>query len=219
MSDPVAPSFYPPVPSSDIGEFVVGRSQIGDLDGFDWKDTVYSQYANSPILLALLDAFSSAVDPTGLFIQFFDLMWNLDTAQGYGLDVWGRIVGVQRALSVAEGTYFGFEQQLPDITTFNFGVFFTGAPATSNFNLTDQAFRQLIIAKALANICDGSIPGINAVLLTLFKGRGDCWVADNENMTMTYTFAFPLTPVDTAIISESGVLPRSTGVSASSTVV
>ena len=33
-------------------------------------------------------------------------------------------------------------------------------------------------------------------------------------MVMTYTFDFPLSPVEIAIVSQSGVLPRSTGVSA-----
>jgi Protein of unknown function (DUF2612) len=218
MSDPIAPSFYPPVPPNDIGEFVIGESQIGPLP-FDWKQTIYSQYANSSTMLALLDAFASNIDPTANLSAFYDLVWNLDTAQGYGLDVWGRIVGVQRQLQVSTSDYFGFQQQLPDITTWGFGAFFNGEAVTSNFTLTDQAFRQLIIAKALANICDGSIAAINQVLLTLFKGRGDCWVQDGLNMTMTYTFAFTLSAVDVAIISQSGVLPRSTGVSTSLTVV
>lgn len=215
MSDPQEPVFYPPVPPSDIGQFVIGESQIGELSGFDYKETIYSQYGNSPTITTLIEAFSACLDPTGLLVEFFDLMWNVDTAVGYGLDVWGRIVGVQRVLQVANEDFFGFAQQLPNITTFGFGQFYSGSPITSNFSLTDQAFRQLIIAKALANICDGSIPGINNVLLTLFKGRGDCWVTDNQNMSMTYTFAFDLTPVDVAIISQSGVLPRSCGCSAS----
>lgn len=219
MSDPVAPDFYPPTPPSDIGEFIIGRSPIGPQDTFDWKKTIYAQYANSDTILKLIESWNAAINPTANLVAFYDLIWNVDTAQGYGLDVWGRIVGVQRVLNVTETDYFGFDQQLPDITTFGFGQFYNGQPVTSNFSLTDQAFRQLILAKALANICDGSIPGINVVLLTLFTGRGDCWVADNNDMTMTYTFAFTLTPVDIAIISQSGVLPRSTGVAANSTVV
>lgn len=214
MSDPVEPLFYPPIPPSDIGEFVIGESPIGPQDAFDWKKTIYPQYANSPRILKLLESLSDCINPTANLVSFYDNIWSVDTAVGYGLDVWGRIVGVQRQLKVATGVYFGFNQAVPGVTTWGFGVFYNGQPITSNFSLTDQAFRQLIIAKALANICDGSIPAINAVLLTLFADRGDCWVADNNNMTMTYTFSFALTPVDITIISQSGVLPRSTGVGA-----
>jgi Protein of unknown function (DUF2612) len=34
-------------------------------------------------------------------------------------------------------------------------------------------------------------------------------------MTMTYTFAFQLSPVELAIVTQSGVLPKPTGVLAS----
>jgi len=70
-------------------------------------------------------------------------------------------------------------------------------------------------AKALANISDGSIPSINQVLMKLFPSRGNCYVADGENMTLAYTFAFTLTPVENAIVSQSGVLPKTVGVAAS----
>jgi uncharacterized protein YigE (DUF2233 family) len=36
-----------------------------------------------------------------------------------------------------------------------------------------------------------------------------------NNMVMTYTFMFPLTSVELAIVTQSGVLPRPTGVHAS----
>ena len=39
-------------------------------------------------------------------------------------------------------------------------------------------------------------------------------MTDGLNMTMTYTFRFPLTPVQLAIVQNSGVLPRTSGVAA-----
>ena len=60
----------------------------------------------------------------------------------------------------------------------NQSPFYSGAVLTSNFNLSDDAFRTLIFAKALANISDGSIPAINQLLLNLFPRRGNCYVTD-----------------------------------------
>lgn len=213
---------YPrgPLPGSNaIGKFIIGTSPIGPIPSFDYWATIISQYANSPILTQLTANFFEYLNQQSDFDAFFDMVFNVDTAQGWGLDVWGRIVGVQRALHIQNsGTYFGFQEQGVDSDDFSPGglsPFFAGQPLTDNFNLSDDSFRVLIYAKALANISDGSIPAINQLLLNLFPSRGNCYVTDGENMTMTYTFKFLLTPVEAAIIESSGVLPKPTGVLAS----
>jgi hypothetical protein len=142
----------------------------------DVDKTFISQYAQSPTIRRMVNDFNAYLDPTQSLDQFYELIWNVDTAVGYGLDVWGRIVGVGRVLQV---------------------------------NIV--GYRVLVKAKALANICDGSIPAINQILLLLFPGRGNCYVADGD-MLMTYTFEFPLTPVEGAIVAQSGILPRTAGV-------
>lgn len=180
---------------------------------FDWFATVISQYANSPVLLQLIENFAGYIDPSTNFDAFFSLMFNVDTAVGYGLDVWGRIVGVSRVLRLpAEGKFFGFDEADPDAHSFGESPFFGGSSLTQNFSLTDGAYRRLILAKALANISDGSIPGINQILINLFSDYGNCYVTDGGDMTMTYTFASTLSPVDFAIVAQSGVLPRPAGV-------
>ena len=159
------------------------------------------------------------VDQTYNMDEFFDTIWNVDTAIGYGLDVWGRIVGVNRVLQLPAGTqpYLGFEESTTPLifTPFGQAPFFSGETLTNNFTLSDSAYRTLIFAKALANICDGSIPAINQLLLNLFPNLGNCYISDGRNLTMAYTFSFVLDPVQTAIAQNSGVLLRTTGVSAS----
>lgn len=180
--------------------------------------TIISQYSNSPTLTSIIENINSYVDPSLNINLFVQDLWNVDTAIGYGLDVWGRIVGVTRVVQIAIAPPpFGFYEALPyGSLGFDQAPFWDGASALLQpFNLPDTDFRKLILAKALANISDGSIPSSNQVLLTLFAGRGDCYVTDGLNMTMTYQFTFSLTQVEQAIIAQSGVLPKPAGVAAS----
>ena len=249
MADTGPPYPRPPlgVPNG-LGQFAIGVSPLGDFPPFDVFSTVISQYANSPVLTRLITNLFAYLDQTANFEVFFDFIWNVDTAQGYGLDVWGRIVGVNRILQVPVGNWFGFDEAVPGSDPFGQGAFFSGAPLTSNFALSDEAFRQLILAKAAANITNGSIPAINQILLGLFPHRGNCYVTEGgdvgtwfgfqeslnasgfnqasfysgsaiETMTMTYTFQFELSPVELAIVQNSGVLPKPTGVSASVVII
>lgn len=218
MPDTGPPYPHPnPVPGSNqIGEFVIGTSPIGTIPTFDYWRTVLSQYANAPILTQLITNFFQYIDPTTNLDLFFDYIWNVDSAQGYGLDVWGRIVGVVRQVNIPGNIeYFGFaEGGAGNYTGFNQDQFYSGNPVTNVFDLTDTAFRTLIFAKALTNISDGSIKSINQLLLNLFPGRGNCYVIDNENMTMVYFFNFGLTQVEQVILEQTNVLPKPVGVSA-----
>ena len=85
--------------------------------------------------------------------------------------------------------------------------------------MPDADYRTLIYAKALSNICDGSIPSANRILRLLFPGRGNCYVTDGLDMTMTYTFEFPLTAVELAILAQSNVLSTPSGIVATINVI
>ncbi len=219
----------PPVPpapiagSNQIGKFIIGVSPIGTISPFVFWVTVISQYANSPRLMALIQNFDANIDQTQNFDMFYDLIWNVATAQGVGLDIWGRIVGVSRVIQLtATAKYFGFEEAgTGNANSYPFGpggigAFYSGIPNTSNYALSDSAFRILIYAKALSNISDGSIKSINNILATLFPNQGgNAYVVDGENMTMEYVFNWALTPVQLAIVSQTGVLPKPVGVASS----
>lgn len=211
------PDINRPRPGSNaIGSFIIGVSPIGSIPLLDYWVTVISQYANSPRLDALIENINSSIDPTVNVDAFFDNMFNIDTATGYGLDVWGRILGVERTLSVAfDDEYLGMNEAQPGSFPFGQAPFFNGQQLTNNFDLTDSAYRVLLLAKALFNITDGSILSINTILLLLFPARGNCYVVDNLDMTMAYKFEFALTSVELAIVGQSDVLPRPSGVLAS----
>ena len=181
----------------------------------DYLRTVISQYKDSPRILGLLEDFNAYFDPSANLRNLYDTLWNVQTASGYGLDVWGRIVGVQRYIQVSNAYgFFGFREAL-GTEPFGSGVFYSGGPVigATQVALTDDAFRQLILLKALVNTTNCSAAMLNTVLAQLYRGRGRSFVIDNEDMTFTFRFEFYLTPVDESILIQSGVLPRPAGVS------
>lgn len=228
---------YPPAPSQQV-------PTNGEIMPFDYWQTVIAQYANSPALMAIIGSFAAAVDQTANINAFYNLVMDVDSAVGYGLDVWGRIVGVTRTLYVSNIDWFGFAQGAPNSMGFGQGPFYAGESLNGNYQLADNSYRTLIFAKAMANISDGSIPSINKILMALFPGRGNCYCTDapplipyfgfsegvpgalgfgqapfytgqgQGGMTMTYTFTFPLSNIELAIVDQSGVLPKPTGVAA-----
>lgn len=175
--------------------------------------TVISQYANSPRLVRLIKNVAEYIDPATNFDDFYDYVWNVDTAQGFGLDIWGKIVGVSREIEIdIEDDPFGFETGLSDYQPFNQGTFYTGETFIATYKLDDDAFRLLILTKALANITDCSVPSINRLLQNLFADRGRCYVNDLGNMLIRYTFEFVPEPHELSIITKSGVFPHPSGV-------
>lgn len=190
MSGPPYPP--PPAPGSNaIGEFTIGVSPLGDITPFNFWQTVISQYANSVSLTSIIESFDAAMDQTENFDNLFDDIWNIDTATGYGLDVWGRIVNVSRTLQLFNvGGIFGFEEAEPGVQSFGFGTFYQGQSLTNNYVLADEPYRLLIRAKAAANISNCSIPAINQILLDLFPGRGNCYVTDGPSSILPLFFGF-----------------------------
>lgn len=196
-----------------------GPAVIAPMPGFDMDATVISQYANSPTLLALIANMDAYLDPTADFQAFYDFVWNVDTAQGFGLDIWGRIVDISRLLTIPnEALSFGFVDHaaVTDVVPFNQGPFNNrGIAVTQTYVLSDDAYRVLILCKALANISATTAPALNQLLRNLFPGRGTCYVVDLGGMAMQFAFEFALTVTEYAILTQSNALPHPAGVSVS----
>lgn len=150
----------------------------------DYTETLLSQYANSPTIKSLIASFDAAIDPQANIDAFLQYIWNVDTAVGNGLDIWGRIVGVSRNIHGPSG----------------------------QITLLDPDFKTLILVKSAANIGNVTVPTLNSLLSTIFSGYGDVYVQDNLDMTLTYVFSFPPTSAQQAIVENSGVMPRPAGV-------
>lgn len=171
------------------------------------------QYAASPIIQRLNDD-RAGYFGTGWQDAFYSIYWNVDTALGVGLDNWGKIVDIARQLQVPPSDFFGFSTATPLQTWGAFGEdsFYDGPAATQTFTLADQAYRVLVLAKALSNISATNSKSLNAVLSQLFPNRGRAWVNDLGNMSMRFVFEFPLESWERAVLTNGGVVPRPAGV-------
>lgn len=170
--------------------------------------TVISQYANSPTLVQLVDFMLQDIDPEADLDAFYDYVWNVLTAQGFGLDIWGRIVGIGRQLNIPGAVNnLGFSEG-PTGQPFGQAPFYIGTPASTVYTLADDAYRTLILVKALSNISDCTAPSLNRALQLLFAGRGRAYVVDTGQMQMRYVFEFTLLPFEMAILTQSGALAR-----------
>lgn len=214
VTPPHPPPLPPPAPAPGSADNSPAPAQPPGPP-YPVAQTVISQYQNSPVLMRLVDNMVEYFDPTVRLNDFYNLIWNIDSAQGWGLDVWGRILGVGRVLHIAiPGDYLGWDEA-GDAFTFDYGIFYgSAASLTENYYLSDSVYRRVLLAKAFANICDGSIPAVNQILIDLFPDYGNCYVIDNLDMTMTYRFTDPLTAPDSTLAQQSGVLPKPAGVAA-----
>lgn len=191
----------------------------------NWNQTLLSQYCDSPTLDALLGSFNDAVDPTVDIANFYTNIWNIKTAVGNGLDIWGQIVGVSRYLQIPSSpNYLGFEEAYlsgyasTGPQPFGQAPFYQSVQSTSTYLLQDDDYRELILIKAAVNISNLSVPAINAMLQTFFGSYDDdepygvAYVIDTLNMGFTYHFNFVPNAIQLAIIQNSGVFPRPAGV-------
>ena len=177
------------------------------------EQTIISQYVNSSTIVRIVRNMDEYIDPMADLDAFYNFVWNVNTAVGFGLDIWGKIVDVGRYLKIDVKPYnFGFDDGLNDYAPFGQGVFWNGTPLTNTYRLEDEAYRTLVLAKAMANIIRTTSPAINQLLCNLFPDRGRCYVLDIGEMRMRYVFEFRLTDYERAIVNQANVLPRGAGV-------
>jgi len=183
--------------------------------------TVMKQFSNSPTLLALLADFDQWVDASQFSEEFLANVWDISTAVGFGLDIWGRILGQSRFIQVIQspGDNFGFNINASPGTQWqpwSQAPWYNGAASgTTAFPLQDAFYRQLLLVKAAANIAASDCPSINALMRSLFGNRGRCYVGYDPTVPMHigYHFEFFPTSVEQSII-QSGLFPQPAGTTA-----
>lgn len=207
----------------------------------DPRVTVIAQYANSPIMLQWIDFAGENIKVCGFFKEFYRNIWNIDCAKGYGLDIWGVIVGVNRTVKTFTGFFWGFNEETlllarpyHDITGYNdhyydekkefidyegartaIGSFRDFQELEAEITFSDENYRKLILTKAFSNISNYTASDLNKFLMMMFgnaeKGH-EVYVQDDLNMSMTIVFNWILSSDEVAILLNAGVLFKPAGV-------
>lgn len=100
--------------------------------------------------------------------EFNKVWYNLDTAAGVALDMWGKFIGFPRSIGTAEKGYY--------------------------LTLTDEQYKLFLRLKVLQFRSNATISEINFYMSMLFKPfGGTAYVEDNRKMKfITYIFGFEI---------------------------
>ena len=177
-------------------------------------ETLQSQYSASPIIKALVESARVRIAPDEDIALFYREIFDPETAEGVGLDVWGRIVAATREIYIDNTDFLGFA--LSGLDPMNISPFFNDAGASGEYRMNDMAFRTMIFYKAMANISCETMEDINALLNSLMTNiHGDaakCFVLETGVMEIRAVFLFYLTPFEVAMLRRYSLLNRGSGV-------
>lgn len=146
--------------------------------------------------------------------QFWDNwirdVFNINTANDFGLSLWGRILDVPLSVTVQPTTgrpSWGF-----GVNNKNFGNAGFGRATAGQIGMTTEQRRIVIRMRYFQLTCRPTVTEVNAFLATLF-GQGTVWVSDSLDMTfVTYVFRQVPDSQLTFILDNYDLLPRPSGV-------
>lgn len=181
-------------------------------DDFHIDATVQSQYAASPHIRALVDAYWEALNPDADIDLIYKNMIDPDTAVGFGLDVWGRIVAIGREYVAAdeENIYFGFKPEVANdrLDTFDNAPFYK--KIDGKIRLADPAYRTYIFIKAMINIGDCSLASINCMLKLMFP-NAEIYCLHVDTMVLRLVIRTKLAEADKQALLNLPWLPAGVG--------
>jgi hypothetical protein len=173
------------------------------------------QYNKAPNLQGILEAKQSWYDANqrDFWSNWFSNVFNLETANEFGCNVWAIILGLPTTLITDPLpnaiTPFGF-----DVTNkSNFGSSNFSSTGTSQIGFTLAEKRLLLRLRYRKLTARGVIPETNQILKDLIVPTyGSCYMLDGLNMTQRLVCGFSIPSALNIILTEYDLLPRPAGV-------
>ena len=184
------------------------------FDTWDIAETVQSQYATSKRMRAVIDTFWQAINPKSDIDLLYKKLVNPRTAEGWGLDIWGRIVAIGRSyLAVDDDTpYFGFDPpegvKNERLNSFGNAPFYK--QVMGKVRLADTMFRTYVFLKALINISNSSLASLNQAVKLLFPDA-DIQILHTGTMVLRVLVLSPLSESDKAALDNLSWIPAGVG--------
>jgi hypothetical protein len=160
--------------------------------------TVMKQYSNSATVLALLADFDQWMDLPRFSDQFLANVWDISTAQGFGLDIWGRILGQSRYIQIEQtpGNNFGFNINpvggVINAINQEFGI---GNGATTGFQLLGPDHRPATTSVSIASMTRQDWQGVQPLYATARTN----YVQNSGNAALWSTNASPTVTANAAV--------------------
>lgn len=193
------------------------------------KDVFLWQYAKAHFLNSLLSAkfdfFKNSA--FGFFSDWYKDVFNLDTANAFGLEVWGRILGVKRPSSAPQNYVVDNDNVLRFKNANDdswHSIWISGNPARLSVEtnpdnsgvqgaipISDTMYRRCLKAKLFLLYSNYSVNDIDRYLKYLFP-NGGVYARDNLNMTMDIIFTYVPSDVELSVITFKDFSPRPAGV-------
>lgn len=186
--------------------------------------TIQSQYSASQRIISLVESSRIRILPDTDILLFYEKIFNIETAEGVGLDIWGRILGMSRYLTENEqDDWFGFNEA--DFEPFNQSPFWNGQRNEKTYLLNDAEYRSLLMWKALANISIASASSLNILLREMFENKdifiqeeyapsvsGNGLVRICAPMEIRLYIFFELNTFQRAVLEQYGLFAKGAGV-------
>ncbi len=148
-------------------------------------------------------------EQAGFWEDWVTDVFDLATANDFGMSVWAIILGVPLAVSSGgddpDKPIWGFA---PDDENFGNGNF----AGWVNLPLTAEQRRLILRLRYFQLVTRGAVPEINAFLAQVFADLGTVYVTDGLNMNARYVFGFPLPTDLEEVLASYDLLPRPAGV-------
>lgn len=196
-------------------------STIQEFDySVDLLKCILWQYNDAERLQSLLEqkqAWYNA-NQTEFWTNWYNDVFNLQTANDFGLSVWSIILDIPIVVGVPPSDLskptWGFTSTHSNFTNGNFAQ--TGSGVQT---LTTEQARTVLRMRYFQLTSRGTVPEINKFLSVLFKDQGVAYVVDGYDMTLFYVFRFALSSELQFVLESYDIFPRPAGVGAHYIVV
>ena len=216
-----------PVLADNLGDLVTTNTnaelgidfatQNSDRQLFDFYvnllQSLLWQYNSAENLRGLIEAKQAWYDANqqGFWESFVTDVFNLTTANEFGLSVWSIILGLPLFFSspTFESPIFGFGGVNGDV---NFDNGILSDQNGTIYNLPLETKRLALRLRYFQLVSSGTVPETNRMLAYLFADFGNAYLIDYHSMNQAYIFMFAV-PWDMAFIFNNlDILPRPSGV-------
>lgn len=171
------------------------------------------QYNDAENLQAILEAKDAwyVENQQQFWEDWFTNVFNLETANDFGLNVWSIILGQPIYINNGpqpQGQIFGLGEFNQNLTNGNFG-----SQNGYSYQFSTPYARLLLQLRYFQLTSAGTVPEINRMLKYLFGSNyGPAFLVDDHDMTQRYLFGFTIPSEMLLMFNSFDILPRPAGV-------